>query len=220
MSEESKAVVLYDDKNFQALMTEYQTLTTFEAAIAWDQRARDEVETIVNAVRKLEEEISERSTALELAKKEQAQKSFLKRTFGSRKDEEEAEKLIEKYSQFQTTLEALAARLQEAIDFTPNSPEEQKMLLQELRLRKKELQVQKRATMDSMKAIREEARVKSIHAGKGFLGLYDSKLATSQRRSIRYAREAALGPQENEKQAVERQLLRVEKDILWAQRFK
>jgi hypothetical protein len=219
MSEEPKKHVIYDDKNHQSLMAEYKTLATFEDATAWDQRAQTEVETIVGAIRIVEAEIVNQSTALEQLKQEHSQKSFLKRSFGTRKDEDEIVQLIEKYRTFQTTLETLASRLQEAIDFTPNSPEEQQAWLKELRLHKKELQVEKRETANAMKVIRDEARIQSVHAGKSFLGLYDSKLASRQRRNIRYYREAALGPQENAKQAIERQILQTEKDILWAERF-
>jgi hypothetical protein len=115
-------------------------------------------------------------------------------------------------------MEDMAEKLQEAIDFTPNSPTEQKLLLKELRQRKKELQLQKREVAASAKQIREEARLKSVHAGR-FLGIYNSKLASIERRSIRYRREALVAPNEDVKVSIDRQILQIDKDILWVERF-
>ncbi len=102
----------------------------------------------------------------------------------------------------------MASDMQEVMDFSPTSSEEQKVLLKELRQPKKELQVEKREVAARMKAIRTEARQQSVHAGKVFLGSYDSKLGENQRRQIRYSKESALRPQEDAKAAFERQLLK------------
>lgn len=113
----------------------------------------------------------------------------------------------------------MAIKMLEAVDFTPNSKEEQAVLLKELRIRKKELQIQKREVAASMKAIRTEARQHSARAGT-ILGItYSAKVASSQRRSIRYTKEATLRPQEDEKAAVERQLLQVDRGIVGVERF-
>ena len=193
MAEKETGVIQYDNNNYHALMDEYKTLSTYEAVAGWDQRAQAEVDRIAGVLQELDAEIVRQLEALEQAKREHAQKSFLKRTFGGRKPEQEIAQFIEQCRQNMTTLGELASNLQEAIDFTPNSPEEQKTLLKELRLRKKEFQAEKREVMANMKAIRAEARVQSVHAGKGFLGMYDSKRGAYERRQIRYAKEAALG---------------------------
>jgi hypothetical protein len=113
----------------------------------------------------------------------------------------------------------MASQMQEAIDFTPNSVEEQKALLRELRQRKKELQLEKRQVAASMKAIREGARQRSAQAGRGFFGMYNPKQAASERRSIRYRKEAALRPHEDAKAAIERQIIQIDRDILWVGRY-
>lgn len=219
MAGEETAAIRYDESSYHALMDEYKTLSTYEAVAAWDQRAQAEVDRIAGVLQKLDAETARQLEALKQAKLEHAQKSFLKRTFAGRKPEQEIAQFIEQCRRSMATLEELASHLQEAIDFTPNSPEEQKALLRELRLRKKALQAEKREVLADMKAIRAEARVKSVHAGKGFLGTYDSRRAAYERRQIRYAKEAALRPHEDSKAAIERQLVQVEKDIVWAERF-
>jgi len=218
MAEQSAQAIQYDDKNYRALMDEYKTLSTYENVAGWDQRAQAEVDKLAGVLQELEAEIARQSETLEQTKREHAQKSFLKRTFSDRKPEKEIAQFIDQCRQNMTTLEGMASKLQEAIDFTPNSPEEQKTLLKELRLRKKELQAEKREVAANMKAIRNEARAQSVHAGRGFFG-YSSKSAAYDRRQIRYAKEAALGPHEDAKTAIERQLIQVEKDIVWAERF-
>lgn len=117
-------------------------------------------------------------------------------------------------------LKKRAPELQELVDFTPNSPEEQKTLLAELRLQKKELQLKKRELAAAMKAIRVDARQKSSEAGVVFGVFYDRSTAAHQRRHIRYRKEAALKPHEGEKEAVERQLLQIDRDIMWVERFR
>ena len=145
---------------------------------------------------------------------------MIERMFSGNRTEREASQQIELCQKYTGVLETISSEMQDAIDISPTSPEEQKALLKELRLRKKELQAQKRETTTNMRLIREEARRQSVHAGRGFLGIYDSKLASNQRRQIRYQREAALRPNEDQKAAIERQLIQVERDILWVEKLK
>jgi hypothetical protein len=54
-----------------------------------------------------------------------------------------AEKQLAQFQIGQTQVEELADRLQGTIDMTPNSPDEQKLLIKELRLQKEGTQAQK-----------------------------------------------------------------------------
>jgi hypothetical protein len=107
--------------------------------------------------------------------------------------------------------------LSDAIDFTPNSPEEKKALLAELRIHKKELEADKREVALNMSAIRADARQKN--ADIDGRASYDSKSAARDRRQIHYEKEAALQPHEDAKAAIERQIIQVEKDILRVEKF-
>ena len=218
--EERSQKVNYDDGNFRELMAQFRTLSTFAAIESWDRQAQTEVERILSVIRGLEIEIAQQAQTIEQLRQSKSEKSLVGRLLSSRKEEKEITQHIEKYHEYKTTLGKIASQLQESIDFTPNSPEEQKVLLKELRQRKKELQVEKREIVATMKAVRTDARQQSAQAGRVFGVFYDSKMAASERRSIRYSKESALRPHEDAKAAIERQLVQVKRDILWAEKFK
>jgi hypothetical protein len=205
----------YNAKNFHALMTEHKGLLTFTDVASWDQRASAEVEQIVNAIQDADEKSADVSRKLEQVKKEHAEKNFIARLFSSQRLAKSLSRLILNYSIHKMGLDGLASQLQEARDFTPNSPEEKTSLLKELNVRKKELQVEKSELAAAKRAIRTDARKQNAHVGIR----YSSKLAASERRSIRYKKEAALRPLEDAKTAIERQLIQVDHDILWAERL-
>lgn len=205
----------YDLKNFKSLMAEYKDLLTFEQVASWDQRAGSEVESIVRVIRETESMLAGIPQRLEQAKQEYAEENILTRLFSGRKSEKALVQLDESLRGYKTTLEGLASDLQEAIDFTPNSPADQASLLKELKARKKELQIKKREVAAEMKAIRTGATKQSAEAGMLFGGaLYDRKIAATQRRSIRYNKEAVLRPHENAKSAIERQIIQIDRDVL------
>jgi len=222
--EENSQEVSYDDKNFNRLISECKSLTTFSAIASWDKEAQLEIERILKVIPGLDTEISRQRQAIEKYKQSQSEKSFVARLFNSNKEEKESEQLIEKYNQYKIALDTMASQLQESIDFTPNTLEDQKALLKELRQRKKELQVEKRAAAAAMKAIRADARQEGVHAGivDGFFGgrYYDSKTGAAERRQIRFAKEAKLGPHESIKASIDRQLIQIDRDIIWAEKFK
>jgi hypothetical protein len=204
-------------------MDQYKKLRFFEEVAKWDKEAKKEIEKIVGVYKAIYKAIKLKRTELENERKIQSEKSFLKRKFSNPKVANELVALIDNLENRKDTLENMAVKLQESVDFTPDSPEEQKALLIELKQYKKELALKKREINTAMKQIREDARQLSTHAGveKGFFGstYYSSTTAERQRRQIRYQRESVLRPQENEKRAIERQLLQVEQDIIWAERF-
>jgi hypothetical protein len=176
---------------FLELMNEFNNLSTFQSVAAWDKKAESEIQHIAGIIYSLNLEIEKQSKNITPTKIKLYQDRYC------------------------AVLENMAEKLQIAIDFTPNSATDKKMLLQELHQRKKELQIQKRELNIDTKQIRNIARVKSAHAGR-FLGImYDSKLAASERRSIRYKKEALVAPYESLKVSIDRQILQIDKDILW-----
>lgn len=213
--------IQYNDDNYLALMAEFKTLSTFAAVASWDGRAQAEVGHLIEFIQELESEVTEQTATLAARKKAREEKSFFKRLVSSKGEEEKLAKQIEQNQSSMQTLENLANTLTEAIIFSPNDVAEQKALVSEFKQRKKELQLEKKELAAEAKAIRAQAQQASVGAGRTFfLGLYDSKLASRERRSIRYKKESMLRPHENAKAAIERQLLQVERDILWAERFK
>src|SRR5581483_8593120 len=155
--------------------------------------------------------IQNQAKVLAKAKWNFQQQSIFKRLFANHDSEDKISNRLSYFHQRKMRLLQMVSELQEAIDFTPNTPAEKEILVKELRYRKKELQAQKREESEAIASIRNEARVQSVNAGKSWLGFYDSSLASDQRRDIRYAKEAALKPYEDTKAAIARQLIKIEK---------
>ncbi|MGF1933298.1 MAG: hypothetical protein RM347_002705 [Nostoc sp. ChiQUE02] len=189
------AQTLLRESNYTKVMLDFQGLYTFSEVSEWENNAGITIQRIMNSIQNLETEIASHKDILNQWKINELQKKHI------------------------SVLENMAEKLQEAIDFTPNSSKEQKALLKELRHQKKELQLQKREVTANMKAIQANARSRNVYAGRGFLGIYNSKLAAYERRRIRYQKEADLNPSEDIKAAIERQIMQIDKDILWVERF-
>jgi hypothetical protein len=197
----STAEAILQKSKFPSLINEFQKLSTFSDVMKWDIRANLELKSLIDDIQLFDLEIDRQSKKLN----------------GHRIVNKH---IIEKHqTKYRTVMIDMAEKLQEAIDFTPNSLTEQKLLLKELRQRKKELQLQKREVTASAKQIRREARIKISHAGRVLGIIYNSKLAASERRRIRYTKEAALLPHEELMSSIERQILQIDKDIFWVERF-
>lgn len=188
---------LVNSISYGHLMNRIQRISTFTEVAEWDKEAEAAITEILKAIEVLDEVVdtvvSQHSNVSNLTPLRFKQK-------------------------YQAILEDIATKLQEAIDFTPKSPKEQKALIRELTLAKKDLQLQKKQITLTMRNVNEISRSKSVHAGS-FLGMYNSKIAAGERRKIRYQRDAQLRPNEAQKAALERQILQIEKDILSIKRF-
>ena len=209
----------YDDNRFDNLMVEYGELSNYEAVNDWDTRAQQEVRAIVETLKNLDKAIAVETANLQKAKFLFEEQSFFKRVLGKHQEEEAIANRLSVFRQRKVQVLQFVSKLQTSIDFTPNTTKEKEELVRELKLRKKELQAQKREEAVTMAEIRKEARVRSVDAGKNWIGLYDSSVAADERRGIRYAKEAALRPHEDAKAAIERQLIQIERDLLWVEKF-
>lgn len=212
-----KKFTSYSADSYNSLMAEFKDLSTLTEASEWDQRAQAEVDRINNVVSGLKGKLAEKTKVLELMQKERNGKPFLSRMFASKKPEQEISQEIDQLHKSISNLLEMGDTLNDAIDFTPNSPEEKKALLAELRIHKKELGADKREVALNMSAIRADARQKN--ADIDGRTSYDSKSAARDRRQIHYEKEAALQPHEDAKAAIERQIIQVEKDILRVEKF-
>jgi hypothetical protein len=212
-----KKVTSYSADNYNSLMAEFKDLSTLTEASAWDQRAQAEVDRINNVVRELKDKLAEKTKDLAQMQTERNAKPFFSRIFASTKPEQELSQEIDQVQKHISYLMEMGDKLSDAIDFTPNSPEEKKALLAELRIHKKELEADKREVALNMSAIRADARQKNANIDGRTS--YDSKSAARDRRQVHYEKEAALQPHEDAKAAIERQIIQVEKDILRVEKF-
>jgi len=128
----SNEPIVYKVINVQSLLREYKRSRTFTQTQepALDQRA--EVERIARAVQEVDEKVAVGLRWLELAKKERAEKVFIRRLFSSRKAEKYLTRFIQDHNTYKAKLQEFASHLEKAIDFPPNSPRVQKSLLKEL----------------------------------------------------------------------------------------
>ncbi|MBE9251069.1 stage II sporulation protein M [Dolichospermum sp. LEGE 00240] len=182
------------ESNYMEMMYDFKNLSTFQQVEEWDRKAQAKIGELINITKYLETELTQNNKILDYL-------------------------IMGIKEQYIVFLASIVEKLQEFTDFTPNSPKEQKILLKELKQRKKELQLQKRELTANMKSIQADARLRSVYAGRDFLGIYNSKLAAHERRRIRYQKEEALRPSEDMKAAIDRQILQIDKDILWVERF-
>ncbi|AFZ57146.1 hypothetical protein H6G54_09985 [Anabaena cylindrica FACHB-243] len=182
------------ESNYMEMMCDFKNLSTFQQVEEWDKKAQAKIEELINIANNLETEVTQNNKILDYL-------------------------IMGIKEQYIVFLASIVEKLQEFIDFTPNSPKEQKILLKELKQQKKELQLQKRELIANMRSIQADSRSRSIYAGRDFLGIYNSKLAAHERRRIRYQKEKALRPSEDMKVAIDRQILQIDKDIIWVEKF-
>lgn len=202
------------------LLKSILSLSTFDKVKEWDEAAIAHVAKIVATVGNIDIELNRLNQEMQSAQQEHKDKPFLNRMFSSSPEQKFKSAIAELENQ-KISLESLSEELQSKIDFTPNSPEEQKILIKELKQHKKELNVSKRELAATMKEIRTGARQESANASYGVGALLGgSKYTAAQRRAIRYDKEAKLSPHEDERASIERQLLEIDKLIIWTERFR
>ncbi len=199
------------ETRLEELAAKLQKAETFAEAAAWGNRAREEIERIQGLMRALDLKIAREAHELELLKLENAKKSLVGRLFGGASPEEKelAEK-IENYRQAKVELTRAIQQLQEYMDFTPTSAEQQRKLLQELRLRRRQIQEQKREITTVLGTARPGAPKPADET-------FDP--ASVSRRKARYARDSQVLPRETMEEATQRQLEQNARDIQWAERF-
>jgi hypothetical protein len=203
---------------YKELLPSFDNLENFSEAIQWDSDASSLIELFKNSISDFLEYQKSLQQELEIIKTERESKSFFMRSFSSKKSEKEhAESILDMADVVKKT-EIIIEKLQDLIDRTPNSKVEQKEMLNELKTIKKNLALEKREINESIRKVNVEAR-KSISKVTGISGGIFGTVARAHRVSVRYQKEAALRPNEDAKAGINRQLLQVEKDILWVSKF-
>jgi chromosome segregation ATPase len=204
----------------QKLFDKYPSLNTFAEVSIWDNLAAKEIENLTSTKNTNDITINFKRQSLTQAEQERQQKPAFLRILGARGDEKKLKAEIEILEAQNEHNRNLLEELQSKIDITPNNPNEQTALLKELQLEKKELNLKRREINEQRRQIRTAARQKSANLPNTFVGAFGgSKYRASARRNIRYQKEAALSPHEDAKSNIENEILRLEKDILWVERF-
>jgi hypothetical protein len=218
-----------------ALVAEVASLASLEEAQSWNARARAELDKITADLGITERKLlSLRQDLIRLKANHDAKPAYLKLK-GKGSEYGSAAEQLAQFQMGQRQLVQLADRLEVTIDKVPNSSNEQKLLVRELRLQKKELLLEKKEVISKMSAIRVESRQKSAQFTETELLFRDGKLnkpfwALSSadrsavlrmlRESERSDREIELAPHEASKAAVDEEIMRLERLILWAEKLK
>jgi hypothetical protein len=206
----------------QRLCAQYDGLRSFDDVAQWDAAALD---AAMNLQRLADQTLLHHQglvTQADDLARARAATPFFKRLFSSRNPELALRGQADQASAVLRQLGAMINDLLERIDYTPNDEKERKALLKELKAEKKELQLQKKEIAAQKREINQAAREASAKAGlhQGWIfTTYDSKQAASERRAIRRQKLATLAPHENAKTLIERQILDIERRIVWVERF-
>lgn len=199
------------------LRASFEGLTTFQEVNIWDSEAKKAAEDIATLGRAL---LDRRIEFVEMIASYKATTTDSENLKSARLEKSFA--VINILDREIKALPVIHDHLMACAERTPGSKKEQALLLRELRTEKKELQAEKKAIKTGATQIKRDARQQASEAGyvDGIFGqYYASKIATWERRAIRRAKEAALGPHEDAMMAVDRQIDTVEKKITWLRRF-
>lgn len=204
----------------QQHLTKFDALATYEDVSSWDNIAKVYLRELDNELRRCEDQ--NRLLLRQRADADAAHrgKSLIARAFGT-SPVAKIQVTIDDLARHIDKLSQLLELIQANIDFSPNDPQSKKEVIQELRLRKKALQLEKREIAHGMQALRVEARQMSATANTSLAGLLGGRKGTAlQRQAIRRSKESAIAPHEQEKARIEWELMTIDKMILWVERIR
>lgn len=216
---EQTITIKYDDANYIDLLASIDGLRTFSEVAKWDTAAQEEIAVLERVIETTDRALAQTQRERAEALRAYEEKNAVARLLGGKRDVSAAERMAATLTKHRAHFQEMADNLQSQIDFTPNSPDEQTALLKELHHYKRELQQEKKEINAAMREVRVAARQATANIGPNFGSKFVGQLNAAQRRSIRYQKEAALGPNEDRKTAIERQLISIDRRILWAERL-
>ena len=196
----------------------FQALGSYEEAARFDSDALATIRLSERYKADLEAFVLAEETALQDADSARGSLPFFKRLFASRSEEKRLASSIAEARGGVASVDNAISELYELIDRTPASKTEQKQMLAELRLLKKEITTHKRSVNEAMREIRTKAR-QDMSSWTGVSGGMVGSVARLERMGIRHGKEAALAPHEGTKASLELQIIDLERRIIWVERF-
>ena len=202
------------------LLARHGALASIEGAALWCAEADATVAYLAAEASAARSRIVDLASQAQMQRREAKTKSFFGRFFKSA-DEKITQAEDGQLKNVIAQCHSLTEHLQERVDATPISREQQVQLLKELKTAKKEIQLRKKEHNAEMKSIRTVARQKSVNAASPLTTLFGGQKYTAiQRRNIRYSKESALAPLEDAQATLERQTLALENAILRLESFR
>jgi chromosome segregation ATPase len=203
----------YDTANANLLATAIKNMRSFDEIAEWNKKATAEVKAMHSILKAIEEKQQKVTRILSQEQQEHEAKPFLPKLFGGRKEQKRWLAEQSRVAREKAHIENLIDQFESVIDFTPDSLDELKESIEECKQQKIELLTEKKAVNAQMSSIRVEARQQTANTNYGNYGKGD-------RRRIRLNKESALRPQESQKMAIERQIVKLDQMINWLERFK
>jgi predicted Fe-S protein YdhL (DUF1289 family) len=202
----------YDTTNASLLATVIKNMRSFDEIAEWNNKATAEVNVMHSILRAIEEKQQKVNRILSQEQQEHETKAFVPKLFSGRKEQKRWLAEQSRLAREKAHIESLIDQFESLIDFTPDSPDELKEVIEECKKQKMELLTEKKAVNAQMSSIRVEARQQTANTNYGNYGKGD-------RRRIRLNKESALRPQESQKTAIERQVTKLDQIISWLGRI-
>lgn len=194
-------------------------LETFSAIEVWDKEAKTvvrSIESVLLHIPTTKEDLElARKTAMEAYKKH----SFLKRMFIQDKVSLSLQKKIADVQTLLNKLMHLKETLENLVDATPDDEDEAKIMIQELKLLKKEFAFEKTVVRGQVRDINQHARAQNSSISNQVL-FTNAKIRRFQKMSVREQKENSLKPREQQIRALDVQILDIDKKIHRIERIK
>jgi chromosome segregation ATPase len=202
----------YDTANASRLASALKHMGSFEEIAEWNNKATAEVKVMHSILSAIEEKQQKVTRNLSEEQQEHAAKAFIPKLFGARKEQKRWLVEQSRLAREKAHIEGLIDQFESVIDFTPDSPDELKGLIEECKKQKMELLTEKKSVNAKISSIRADARQQTANTNYGNYGKGD-------RRRIRLNKESALRPAESQKMAIKRQVTELDQIITWLERF-
>jgi len=196
------------------LYRHYDSLTSFQEVSAWVEKAEKILQEAEDIHRKMSQYLTSIRENIAKNESDRKNKSFFKRYFGNRKDEQELDKKCKELISNIEYIDKIKSEVRGKIDGMPKSRNEQVEMLKRLNLKKKELNIKKREVNEGIRQVNASARQARAGwtgvRGGGFIGT----AARISRSNITQSKENALRPLEAKRTGLEEKLASLEREEL------
>lgn len=204
---------------YKELVKSYDNLHTFSDSQNWISDVSALIRLFRNSIDDITKFKNNEIQLLENAIKARKEKSFFSKIIASKSDEKKHEEIILEMETIESGTESVIDLLNTLVEKTPISKEQQKEMLDSLKILKKELSLEKKTVNESIRLINAKAR-KNIASLTGLRRGTVGEIARIQRRQARLQKEIQLVPEEEKKRIINEKTLEIEKEILWVAHFK
>jgi hypothetical protein len=202
----------YDTDTARTLANALAGLKSLADVADWDTHAQAEIGRIREGIEHLRREAEKLGRQTKALQAQRESKGALSRMLSSTQQETQLKAQTSALYTEMGALTLLEGELTRAIEFTPDSPEDVGDLKKFVKLRRKEIKLEKRELATAMTGIRVQARQSTAFSFPGKYGKWS-------RRITRWSKEINLRPHETQKAAFDRQLLELDRFELWLDRL-